>query len=83
MHYVYLLRSNKTSEFYIGSTADLVKRFYQHNDSQNTSTKYGVPWTLVYYEAFPTKATALERERKLKRYGKGLVELKKRLGFRK
>ncbi|OGL37684.1 hypothetical protein A3B63_03725 [Candidatus Saccharibacteria bacterium RIFCSPLOWO2_01_FULL_49_22] len=83
MHYVYLLRSNKTGEFYIGSTGDLRNRFYQHNESRNTSTKYGVPWTLVYYEAFPTKATALERERKLKRYGKGLVELKKRLGFRK
>lgn len=82
MHYVYLLRSEQTSEFYIGSTNDLKKRFYQHNDSQNTSTKHGVPWTLIYYEAFPTKATALERERKLKAHGKGLVELKKRLGFR-
>ena len=82
MHYVYLLRSKKTNEFYIGSTEDLRRRFYQHNDSQNTSTEYGTPWVLVYYEAFPTKALALERERKLKRYGKGLVELKKRLGFR-
>jgi len=83
MHYVYLLRSDKTSGFYVGSTNDLQKRFYRHNEGQNTSTKYSVPWRLVYYEAFPTKATALERERKLKRYGKGLVELKKRLGFRK
>lgn len=82
MHYVYLLHSKKTKQFYIGSTNNLKKRFYQHNDSQNTSTKYGVPWTLAYYEAFPTKAAALEREYKLKRYGKGLSELKKRLGFR-
>lgn len=83
MHYVYLLNSKKTGEFYIGSTSNLKNRFYQHNDSQNTSTKYGVPWTLIYYEAFPTKAAALERERKLKTYGKGLSELKKRVGFRK
>lgn len=83
MYYMYLLRSEKTGEFYIGTTGDLKKRFYQHNESQNTSTKYGAPWVLIYYEAFPTKALALERERKLKRYGKGLAELKKRLGFRK
>lgn len=81
MHYVYLLRSEKTGKFYIGYSDDLKKRFYQHNNSQSSSTESGVPWTLVYYEAFPAKALALERERKLKRYGKGLTELKKRLGF--
>ncbi len=82
MHYVYLLKSDKTGQFYIGAPGNLKKRFYQHNDSQSTTTKYGVPWRLIYYEAFPAKALALERERKLKRYGKGLAELKKRLGFR-
>lgn len=81
MYYVYLLRSKKTGTFYIGSTADLKRRFHQHNQGMNTSTKSGVPWELVYYEAFTTKALAQERERKLKRYGRGLVELKKRLGF--
>ena len=83
MHYVYLLKSKKTGHFYIGSIADLKKRFYKHNHGFNTSTKSGVPWELIYYEAFPLKALALERERKLKRYGRGLVELKIRLGLRK
>jgi putative endonuclease len=82
MYYVYLLRSEKTDKFYIGYSSDLRKRLQQHNSAQNISTKFGVPWELVYYEAFQTKASAMERERKLKRYGKGLVELKKRLGFR-
>lgn len=82
MYYVYLLRSQRNKKFYIGSTANLKQRFYQHNNSQNTSTKSGTPWELIYYEAFLTKAFALERERKLKHYGRGLVELKKRLGFR-
>ena len=83
MYYVYLLKSKKTGSFYIGSTADLKQRFYKHNHGLNISTKAGMPWELVYYEAFPSKALALERERRLKRYGRGLVELKSRLGFRK
>ena len=82
MHYVYLLRSKKNGSFYIGSTADLQKRFKQHNQGHSSATKTGTPWQLVYYEAFLTKALAQERERKLKRYGRGLVELKKRVGFR-
>ncbi len=81
MYYLYLLRSQKNGKFYIGTTSDLKKRFYQHNHAQSIATKASVPWELVYYEAFLTKALALERERKLKRYGRGLVELKKRAGF--
>jgi len=82
MHYVYLLRSEKTQKFYIGSTANLRQRFYQHNHGMSISTKAYVPWELVYYEAFPTKTLALLREHKLKHHGRGLLELKKRLGFR-
>lgn len=82
MYYVYLLRSKKNGNFYIGSAKDLKKRFYQHNHGHSKATSSRAPWELVYYEAFPTKTLALERERKLKRYGRGLVELKKRLGFR-
>ena len=81
MHYVYLLHSEKHKRFYIGESSDLKQRLYQHNQGQTASTKPFAPWNLVYYEAFPTKALALERERKLKLYGRGLVELKKRLGF--
>ena len=82
MHYVYLLKSKKNGQFYIGSTANLRQRFYQHNHGMSLATKAYVPWELVYYEAFPTKTLALERELKLKHHGRGLVELKKRLGFR-
>ncbi|MEX0749079.1 MAG: GIY-YIG nuclease family protein [Candidatus Saccharimonadales bacterium] len=76
------MQSQKDESFYIGSTADLKQRFKQHNLGRSKATKSGIPWELVYYEAFPSKALALERERELKRYGRGLVELKKRLGFR-
>lgn len=81
MYYVYLLRSKKNGQFYIGSTADLKQRFNQHNDGLSMATKAFTPWELIYYEAFNAKALALKREIKLKQYGRGLVELKKRLGF--
>ena len=79
MNYVYLLRSQKSHKFYIGSTADLRKRLSSHNAGQNTATKYDTPWEVVYYEAYPTKADAMRRELKLKHHGKGLAELKKRI----
>ena len=80
MYYVYLLRNAK-NVFYVGSTSDLKTRFYQHNQGKSVSTRDGAPWTLVYYEAYETKQYALIREMKLKHHGKGLSDLKRRLGF--
>lgn len=77
MYYVYLIKSESSGRFYVGSTADLRTRLYQHNKGQSTATKAYVPWSLVYYEAFLTKEIAIKRERSLKSYGRGLVELKK------
>ena len=81
MEYVYLLKSQKTGEAYVGQTHNLQQRFYQHNHGHNQSTKFGVPWELIAYEAYRSKALAMERERKLKRYGKALSDWKKRTGF--
>jgi putative endonuclease len=80
MYYVYLLRNDKNA-FYIGSTSDLKRRFDQHNQGRSVSTRDGAPWTLIYYEAYTTKQYALIREMKLKHHGKGISDLKKRLGF--
>jgi len=63
----------------VGTTPDLQKRFYSHNQAKNIATKSGVPWTLVYYEAYPTKEDALRREKNLKYYGQGLRRLKERI----
>jgi len=81
MYYVYLLRSHVNKPFYVGSTGDLRRRYREHNSKQSQSTKAAAPWNLVYYEAFQSKTLALKRERSLKKYGRGLVELKKRLGY--
>ena len=79
MYYLYLLYSRKNGEFYVGTSPDLKKRFYSHNAGKNTATKSGIPWVLVYYEAYPTEEDALRRERNLKYYGQGLRQLKARL----
>jgi len=66
MYYVYLIQSKVDNRFYVGYTADLKQRIIEHNASNNASTKYGVPWRLVYYEAYTAKELALSRERNLK-----------------
>ncbi|OGL34746.1 hypothetical protein A3F65_00010 [Candidatus Saccharibacteria bacterium RIFCSPHIGHO2_12_FULL_47_16b] len=79
MYYLYLLYSDKIKEFYIGTSVDLRKRFYSHNIGDSIATKEGIPWRLVYYEAYPTKDDALKREYKLKQYGQALRRLKERI----
>ena len=81
MYYFYILKSQKTGKAYYGTTNDLKKRFYQHNNGYNIATKAYIPWDLVYYEAYRSKALAEDREKKMKAHGKGLSELKKRIAF--
>ena len=81
MYYLFLLYSKSTGKVFVGATADLKKRFYYHNVGKSTYTKSGVPWQLVYYEAYSTKEDALNRERKLKQYGQALRRLKERISL--
>lgn len=75
MYYIYLLYSKKTDKIYKGFTEDLKSRFEQHNKSQVFSTKFSVPWKLLYYEAFMNKTDALREEIFLKS-GKGRERIK-------
>ena len=83
MHYVYLLYSETSDRFYIGSTGNLEQRIHAHNGGNNISTKHGAPWRLVYFEAYEERSDALAREQRLKHHGKGIAELKKRLTLRR
>lgn len=64
MYYVYVLKSPK--QFYVGMTADLKRRFHEHQTDQSIATKNRGPWTLVYYEASLSKTDAIIRENYLK-----------------
>ncbi|MEK7631755.1 MAG: GIY-YIG nuclease family protein [Patescibacteria group bacterium] len=81
MFYVYLLKSLKRSEYYVGSTRDLQRRIEEHNDGKSPATKRYKPWQLVYYEAFKEEQIARMREHNLKHNGNAIRELRKRLGF--
>ena len=77
MYYVYLLRC-KDNSLYCGQTNNLEKRIKEHNDPNNSSTKYTRgrrPITLVYMEKIKTISLALKREREIKKLPKGKKEL--------
>ena len=75
MYYVYILKSKKVDNLYKGSTINLKKRLLEHNSGYNKSTKNGIPWKLIYYEAFENKSDALREELFLKT-GKGRDRIK-------
>jgi len=77
MHYVYLIQ-NEVEEIYYGSTNDLRRRIFEHNNNKSFSTK-NRKWKLVYYEAYFIENDAREREKRLKYHGQSLAQLKRRL----
>ncbi len=81
MYFVYLLKSDKDNGFYIGLSSDLKRRVKEHNTGLNKSTKHRAPFKLVYFEAYPSKSLALQRERRLKQFKNAYKELLKRLGY--
>ena len=78
MYYVYILQSKKDKRWYTGFTADLRKRFQEHNDGREVSTKSRGPFILIYYEACLNSGDARSREKYLKS-GMGKRYLKNRL----
>ena len=75
MYYVYIILSDKLKKKYIGSTGDLRGRFKEHNSGKSNYTAKGIPWKLIYYEAFLSKKDAITEERFLKS-GKGRERIK-------
>jgi putative endonuclease len=79
MFYMYVLKSKKDIELYIGSTNDLRKRLKEHNSGNVRSTKIRIPFELVYYEAYKAEKDAREREQNLKLRSRSFAQLKKRI----
>jgi putative endonuclease len=79
MFYVYILKSLKDDNIYIGYSSDLRKRMVAHNQGKSFSTSFRLPLKLVYYEAFLSEKDAREREKKLKHYGRTIRHLKERI----
>jgi putative endonuclease len=66
MPFTYILQSEPTGKFYIGSTMDLTSRIYDHNSGNTVSTKHFRPWKIIYSEEFTTLTEARRRERQIK-----------------
>ena len=66
MFYVYILRSERDSAFYIGFSTNLRARLRQHQDGESFATKSRDPWKLIYYEAYTEREDAEGREKFLK-----------------
>jgi putative endonuclease len=64
--YVYVLQSEVTGRYYIGSAANLDQRILRHNAGRMQSTRHSTPWQLVYSEPFHTLAEARRRELQIK-----------------
>ena len=69
--YVYILANERNGTLYIGVTNDLVRRVFEHreNAAEGFTQRYGVK-RLVYYEQFDDIATAIQREKSLKRWNR-------------
>ncbi|HKT15070.1 MAG TPA: GIY-YIG nuclease family protein [Allosphingosinicella sp.] len=67
MIYVYLIESLSTpGQRYVGLTANLKQRLQEHNSGKSSHTAKYLPWCLVTYVAFSSRAKAESFERYLK-----------------
>jgi putative endonuclease len=69
--FVYILASRRQGTLYIGVTADLVRRISEHRDdlTPGFTTEYGVK-RLVWMERHDTIASAIRREKHLKKWNR-------------
>ena len=66
MAFLYILQSQTTGRYYVGSTNDLPHGVSKHRRSHSPATQGRGPWTLVYQESFPTLPEARRREYEIK-----------------
>ena len=78
MWFVYVLRSLKDNELYIGSTNDVRRRISEHNSAKVDCTKGRAPFRLEAYIAVKDKAKAIELEQYFKT-GSGKAILQRRI----
>ena len=67
--YVYILAGKRHGTLYVGVTSNLLKRVYQHRNGEvaGFTKRHGVT-RLVHFEIVDDMTTAIEREKRLKRW---------------
>jgi putative endonuclease len=66
---VYILASKRNGTLYVGVTSDLGQRVWEHKSDiiEGFTKRYGVH-RLVWYELHETMQSAIEREKRIKRW---------------
>lgn len=66
---VYMLTSKRNGTLYVGVTADLVKRVWEHKNEvvEGFTRRYGVH-LLVWFEMHESMASAISREKAIKEW---------------
>lgn len=69
-YFVYILR-NRSGNFYIGITSNLIKRVWEHKNKfvKGFTEKYNID-KLIYYEIYSDPETAIAREKQLKNWNR-------------
>jgi putative endonuclease len=70
MFWTYVIQ-NPAGQFYVGHTQDLFSRLNNHNRTDKIAGKFtrkNGPWTLVWSQEHPDRASAMRREREIKRW---------------
>jgi putative endonuclease len=80
MHYVYVLKSLKDNNLYIGRTNDIERRLSEHNYGHTQSTKSRRPFVLLKKIEVESEAESLRIEKELKK-GYKREELKREFGL--
>jgi putative endonuclease len=69
--YVYILANKRNGTLYIGMTDDLARRIWEHREgvADGFTKQYDLKM-LVWYEQHPSRETAFERERRMKKWNR-------------
>jgi len=67
--YVYILASRPGGAIYVGVTSDLTRRMFEHKSHllRGHTKRYGID-KLVYFEAYESAQSALQREKNMKHW---------------
>ena len=69
--FIYILTNKYRTTFYIGVTANLSKRLFEHHDGRASKfTKKYKTVDLIYFEEFSDIEQAIAREKQLKNWNK-------------
>ncbi len=66
MAFPYVLQSESTGRFYVGSTTDLGRRLSEHARGQTPATRKRGPWKLAFRQKFSNLCQARQQEPRLK-----------------